>query len=227
LMPRKNRIGAHFSRLLFLIGTSTFVADTQSGFRLLSLPLLTSLIDRVTWKGYETESEVLWRALALDRTVLAVEISTIYIDGNRRTQFNAWRDSARIASVFTHQLRWTVSMAMLDFAIFAALALPASLSPAWANVASRAVAVACQATFRRDYMTRTRRLVRREGFGWCLLAFAGHLVVTTTLVVMLVGLGVQPILAKAAAQLVGYLGSFAAIDHVLLGRVSPGRRRIP
>ena len=224
-MPRKNRIGAHFSRLLFLIGTSTFVADTQSGFRLLSFPLVTALIDRVTWKGYETESEVLWRALALEGTVSAVEISTIYVDGNRRTQFNAWRDSARIASVFTGQLRWTVSMAMLDFAIFAGLALPGSLSPACANVASRLVAVACQATFRRDYGARTRRLVRREGLGWCLLAFGGHLAATTTLVVTLVGLGVQPILAKAAAQLVGYLGTFAAVDHVLLARMSRGLDR--
>ena len=35
-MPLKSRIGNHFSRLLFLIGTATFVADTQSGFRALS-----------------------------------------------------------------------------------------------------------------------------------------------------------------------------------------------
>jgi glycosyltransferase involved in cell wall biosynthesis len=219
-MPRKNRIGAHFSRLLFLIGTSTFVADTQSGFRLLTLPLLDALIDRVTWRGYESESEVLWRTLALGRGVSAVEISTIYIDGNRRTRFNPWRDSVRIASVFTRQLRWTVSMAILDFAVFAALSLTGRLSPAMTNVGSRLAAVVCQASFRRDYVARTRALVRREGLGWCLLAFGGHLGATTLLVVALVGLGMPPILAKAAAQLVGYLGSFAAVDHVLLGRVT-------
>jgi glycosyltransferase involved in cell wall biosynthesis len=219
-MPRKNRIGAHFSRLLFLIGTSTFVADTQSGFRLLSTPLLAALIDRVTWKGYESESEVLWRTLALNRPIAVIEISTIYIDGNRGTQFNAWRDSARIASVFTQQLRWTVGMAMLDFAVFAALSVPALLSPAWANVASRIVAVVCQATFRRDYVSRTRRLIKAEGVGWCLLAFGGHLAVTTTLVAALAGMGVPPVLAKAVAQLVGYLGSFAIVDRVLLGRVA-------
>jgi glycosyltransferase involved in cell wall biosynthesis len=219
-MPRKNRIGAHFARLLFVIGTNAFVADTQSGFRLLTLPLVAALIDRVTWKGYEAESEVLWRALALDRTVSAVEISTIYIDGNRRTRFNPWRDSVRIASVFTRQLRWTVGMALLDFTVFAVIAVHGLLSPGWANVASRLIAVACQATFRRDYLARSQQLARREGLGWCLLAFAGHLAVTTTLVVAFVGFGVQPILAKAAAQLVGYLGTFAVVDHVLLRRVS-------
>ena len=81
------------------------------------------LIDRVTWKGYESESEVLWRTIELNRKVASVAITTIYIDGNRGSQFDAWRDSGRIASVFTRQLRWTVSMAMLDFVFFAALVL--------------------------------------------------------------------------------------------------------
>ena len=93
------------------------MADTQSGFRLLFRELLAELIDRVTWKGYESESEVLWRAIELNRKVASVEITTIYIDGNRGSQFDAWRDSGRIASVFARQLRWTVSMAMLDFTL--------------------------------------------------------------------------------------------------------------
>ena len=222
-MPRKNRIGAHYSRLLFLIGTSTFVADTQSGFRALSVPLIAALLDRVTWKGYESESAVLRLTIALERTLSAVAVSTIYIDGNRTSQFNPWSDSVRIASVFAMPLRWTVSMAMLDFALFAALSL-AGWAPWRANVLSRVTAVGCQATLRRDYASRTRRLVHREGRGWVLLAFGGHLALTTVLLGLLIGLGLPPIAAKAPAQLVGYLVSFAAIDHVLLRRVSRARR---
>ena len=218
-MPLKNRIGAHFSRLLFLIGTATFVADTQSGFRLLALPLLGELIDRVSWKGYESESEVLGWTLALNRTVSGVEISTIYIDGNRASQFNAWRDSVRIASVFARQLRWTVGMAVLDFAVFAAMAVPGLLSPAWANLASRGVAVLCQALLRRDCASRIRRLVKYEGLVWWLLVFGGHLTVTTLLVAGFVWIGMHPIPAKAAAQLLGYLGTFAAVDAALLARL--------
>jgi putative flippase GtrA len=219
-MPLKNRIGAHFSRLLFLIGTSTFVADTQSGFRLLSRALVADLIDRVAWRGYESESEVLWRTLALDRAVSAVEISTIYIDGNRGSQFDAWRDSCRIASVFARQLRWTVSMAILDFGVFTLLSVGALQSPGWANVTARLAAVACQATFRRDYWARTGRLVRHEGLGSCAMAFVGHLSVTTLVVLALTGGGVPAVLGKAVAQLVGYLGTFAVVDRVL-------RRRVP
>jgi hypothetical protein len=220
-MPRKNRIGAHYSRLLFLIGTNTFVADTQSGFRLLSAPLLASLIDRVAWRGFESESEVVWRTLQRGGRVAAVPISTVYLDGNRGSKFNAWRDSVRIASVFNRQLRWTVSMAMLDFVAFGFLATAGRLSPAAANVASRALAVACQAWFRRDYARGVRHLVRDQGLGWCLLAFLGHLALTTGLVAGLAFLGAPAILAKAMSQLVGYLATFGVVDRVLLGRVMP------
>ena len=219
-MPRRNRIGAHYSRLLFLIGTSTFVPDTQSGFRLLTVSLAATLLDRVTWKGYESESEVLWRTLALGRPVAAAPIATIYLDGNRGSQFDAWRDSRRIAAVFTRSLRWTVSMAGLDFLSFAGFVWLAGLPPVASNLASRGVAVACQAAFRRDYVARTRGLMRKEGTGAVLGTFAGHLVLTTILLGALVRLGAPPVLAKALAQLAGYLTTFAAVDDVLLRRAS-------
>jgi len=220
VMPRKNRIGAHYSRLLFLIGASTFVPDTQSGFRLLSKSLVATLIDRVTWRGYESESEVLWRTLALDRPFAASPISTIYLDGNRGSQFDAWRDPRRIAAVFTRALRWTVSMAALDFLSFAILWSVAGLSPVAANLTSRALAVACQATFRGDYVARTGRLMRKEGAVSLLATFAGHLALTTMLLAGLIRIGVPPIVAKGLAQLIGYLTTFVAVDYVLLRRAS-------
>lgn len=218
-MPRRSRIGSHFSRLLFVIGTATFVADTQSGFRLLSRPLLADLIDRVTWQGYESESELLWKALARGYTVAAVGVSTIYIEGNRATQFNAWRDSLRIAAVFKREIGWTVTMAALDFAAYAVIVSAGWLPPPAANVASRAAAVAAQASSRPDFATRTARLIDHEGAGSCVAAFVGHLAVTTGLVAMLTAARVPPLAAKAAAQLAGYLGTFAVVDRVLLRRI--------
>jgi hypothetical protein len=91
---------------------------------------------------------------------------------------------------------------------------------------SRALAVAAQAGLRRDYASVVRRLVRDQGLGWCLLAFAGHLALTTVLVGGLSQLGVPAILAKAISQLVGYLATFRLVDRVLLTRVRPRRDRL-
>jgi hypothetical protein len=227
-MPLRSRIGSHYSRLLFLIGTARYVADTQSGFRLFARASLPALLANVRWRGYETESEVLGKALVLGHEVSAVEIPAIYLDGNRRTQFNAWRDSTRIASVFRTQIAWTVSMAMLDFAAFAAMTLAGWLPPLKANVAARVLAVACQALGRGDFVARTRMLIRHEGIGWVALAFAGHLALTTSLLAIAVKAGIPPIPAKAGAQLVGYLASFGAVDYVLLRRtMGPAGERTP
>lgn len=226
-MPLKSRIGNHFSRLLFVIGTATFVADTQSGFRVLSRRLVSDLLDRVTWKGYETESEVLWKSIALGYRVASVRISTIYIDENRRSQFDAWRDSSRIASVFANEIAWTVATAALDIAAFIVFWKAGRLAPAPANVASRFVGVATQALFRRDFFRRSRRLMREQGTVSCVAAFVGHVTLTTMLVAGLASAGLPVILAKLLAQLAGYLGTFAVVDRVLLKRGSMSGRAEP
>lgn len=224
-MPRRNRIGAHFSRLLFLIGTSRFVADTQCGFRLLSAPLLHSLLGRVSWRGYETESQVLWRALEERWTIVPVPVSTIYLDGNRRSQFRAWRDSTRIAAVFAPQIAWTVAMAGLDLALFSALVRCRNWTPVAANLAARPAAVALHLAIRPDGLTRLGVLTRQQGGGATAAAFAAHLALTTALVGGLHALGVRPIVAKALGQLAGYLAGFAVADRVMLRRTvaSPAR----
>jgi glycosyltransferase involved in cell wall biosynthesis len=221
-MPRKSRVGNHYSRLLFVIGTGRYIAETQSGYRLFSARLIADLLDRVTWTRYETESEILGRTIEQGFGISSVEISTIYFDGNRRSTFDAWRDSARIASVFRRQIEWTVSAAAFDFLTFAAI-----MSTTWsrtlvhaaaANVLSRFAALAFQVVFRRDFVRRIRALVREEGLGWCAAALFGHLALTTLLLVALMGVGFHSALAKALAQLAGYLTSFAIVDRLLFGK---------
>jgi hypothetical protein len=217
-MPRKNRIGNHFGRLLFLIGTGRYVADTQCGFRLMSKRLVASILDRVQWTGYEAASDVLWRALPGPGPVAAVPIATIYIDGNRGSRFDAWRDSARIAGVFAPQIAWTVAMAWLDIAIFAALVFLAGTGPVAANVLSRSLAVAMHLVIRRSALPRLRGLAREQGKTRMLLAFAGHLALTTAQLGGFVASGAPPLAGKLGAQLAGYLLSFAAADRVMFRR---------
>jgi hypothetical protein len=53
--------------------------------------------------------------------------------------------------------------------------------------------------------------------GWYLLTFGGHLGLTTSLLAIGSAVGLPSIiLAKALAQLIGYLTTFAIVDQVLL-----------
>ena len=218
-MPQKNRVGAHFSRLLLLIGTSTFVPDTQSGFRLLSRALVAELIDRVSWKGYESESEALWRTIELDRKVASAEITTIYIDGNRGSQFDA--SGARAGSL-------PCSPDSSDGpSAWRCWTLPCSEHSCFGivepYVGERRVEVRRR---RLSGHVSSRLLGPRETAG----ARGGPGLVPADFCRPpgshdragrhVVGARDSGDYAKAAGQLVGYLGTFAVVDRVLLRRVS-------
>ena len=209
-MPRKNRIGAHFSRLLFLIGTSTFVPDTQSGFRLLSRALVAELIDRVTWKGYESESEVLWRTWRSTgrsrpprsprSTLMATaEVSSMpgaTRGGSRRcspdTAVDRQHGDAGFRRVRGHSCS-ADEPAVRERRSGAGRRLPGGVP--------------------------SRLLGPHQGahapgrVGLVPATFAGHLALTTMLVGTLDGARAPALVAKALAQLCGYLTTFVAVDQ--------------
>lgn len=70
--------------------------DTQSGFRLLSRRFLDAMLPKVKGGRYETEMELLGRAIREDFHVVSVPIQTIYEEGNASSHFRKIHDSVRI-----------------------------------------------------------------------------------------------------------------------------------
>jgi glycosyltransferase involved in cell wall biosynthesis len=103
-MPPKSRFGNRVSRMLFFLGTGEYVTDTQSGFRLMSVRLASTLLGTVRWRRYETEAEILSQTIALGFRIATVEIETIYFDRNRRTHFDPFWDSMRVFTVLGRYL---------------------------------------------------------------------------------------------------------------------------
>jgi glycosyltransferase involved in cell wall biosynthesis len=103
-MPPKSRFGNRVSRMLFFLGTGEYVTDTQSGFRLMSVRLASTLLGPVRWRRYETEAEILSQTIALGFRIATVEIETIYFDRNRRTHFDPFWDSMRVFTVLGRYL---------------------------------------------------------------------------------------------------------------------------
>lgn len=70
--------------------------DTQSGYRLLSRRFLEAMIPVVEGGRYETEMELIGRAIAGGYTVASHPIQTIYEEGNKSSHFRKISDSVRI-----------------------------------------------------------------------------------------------------------------------------------
>lgn len=70
--------------------------DTQSGFRMVSRRFVQEVLESVAGGRYETEMEIIIRALRGGFGMESVPITTIYEAGNRSSHFRKIRDSLRI-----------------------------------------------------------------------------------------------------------------------------------
>jgi glycosyltransferase involved in cell wall biosynthesis len=92
-VPWRSRFGNVLTRTLtgWVLGRP--LPDTQSGYRLHSRRLLAHVLETVAGGRYETEMEILIRAVRAGFKVVPVPIRTIYEEGNPSSHFNKLRDS--------------------------------------------------------------------------------------------------------------------------------------
>jgi len=211
-MPAKSRIGNSFARLMFFLGTSRYVPDTQSGFRLFSRALAVRLLSAVSWRRYETEAEFLAKAVSLGYTVDTVEISTIYFDRNRGSHFDPLWDSMRVIAVLGHSARASLAVAAADLAAFIVLLPYVSGQLVRANLVAGAFAIVLYGALTRGDVFRTKG----QFSSWEVIRFGSSgiakLAATTGLLVLFWQLGASPLPAKILAQLTSVLFTFVALE---------------
>ncbi len=87
-----NTVTARFSA--WLLGVN--LPDTQCGYRLHSRRLVEAVLSGVRGGRYETEMEILVKAIRLGYTVVPAPIETIYESGNPSSHFRRVGDSIRV-----------------------------------------------------------------------------------------------------------------------------------
>ena len=223
LMPAKSKVGNYVSRLLFFLGTGKYVPDTQSGFRLFSRELAAALVDGVSWRRYETEAEILSKAVTLGYRVTTVEIPTVYFDGNRRTHFDPLWDSMRVVAVLSRYTLAALAVTAVDFSVFVLLLATLTDSLVGANVVARLCSVIAHFLLSREYVFRVQGRFRAVEVVRYLLAVLANLALTTWLLVLFEGWLLNPVAAKIAAQSAGFLFSFAVLNRLVFRPQVSGR----
>jgi glycosyltransferase involved in cell wall biosynthesis len=95
-VPWRSRFGNKLTAAITRVLLGRRIQDTQSGFRLHSRKFLEYVLETVPGGRYETEMEILVRAVRRGYTVVPAPIKTIYEEGNPSSHFNKLRDSFRI-----------------------------------------------------------------------------------------------------------------------------------
>jgi glycosyltransferase involved in cell wall biosynthesis len=95
-IPWPSWIGNRLTAAIVGVLMGTRLPDTQSGFRLHSRSFAEHIVARLTGGRYETEMEIIVRAIRDGFPVESVPIQTIYETGNPSSHFQRGRDSIRI-----------------------------------------------------------------------------------------------------------------------------------
>lgn len=95
-VPWRSRLGNRLTAWMFGLLLGRRLPDTQSGYRLHSRRFLEDVLETVPGGRYETEMEILVKAVRGPYRVGAAPIATIYETDNASSHFNRFRDSWRI-----------------------------------------------------------------------------------------------------------------------------------
>ncbi len=121
-VPFRSRFGNAFTRCVFKLATGLSVYDTQTGLRGIPSALIPEML---TLQGdrYEFEMNMLLKLREWGVTPFEVTIRTIYLNDNKGSHFNAFKDGLRISARIIKYAAGSILSFIIDYALFLLLML--------------------------------------------------------------------------------------------------------
>ena len=116
-VPTRSRFGNVMTRNVFRLLCGVKIADTQTGLRAMSSPLVKRFL-RTKGSRFEYEMNMLIDCSEERIPIRQVGIETVYIEENKSSHFNPIADSLKIYAVFGKFLLSSLSSFLIDFILF-------------------------------------------------------------------------------------------------------------
>lgn len=146
--PPKSRFGNSFAKTSFLLTTRVKVNDTQTGLRAFSNNLIEKFID-INGSRYEYEMNVLLYCTKANIEIIEEFIEVIYIDGNKNTHYQPFKDSMKILFELLKFSLSSLAGFLVDYALFSLILwLPFQFDQklVFANVVARIISASVNFT---------------------------------------------------------------------------------
>lgn len=119
-IPVKSRLGNKLTRSIMNLLCGIKVKDSQTGLRVISIDHIKHFL-YTTGERFEYETNMLIDTKKHNVEIEEVEISTIYLEGNKGTHFNPLTDSLQIYKAFLKYLCVSMSSFLVDLLSFTVL----------------------------------------------------------------------------------------------------------
>lgn len=208
---KKSIVGNFFARTLIRLVTRTNIYDTQTGLRAFTCKSIDTML-QINGSRYEYETNMLLVCAKKQMPIIETTIQTIYLDGNKRSHYNAIKDSLRI---LFQVLKFSASSLIgfgVDYALFSLLCilLPEDLALRLiiANVCARIVSSTV------NFTINLKVVFKQKGNLWlCRIKYFSLAIVILTLNTLLLNLlvnkcGWNEFATKILVEAVLYIFSF-------------------
>lgn len=216
-VPWKSRAGNSITRWVFKMSTGVSVHDTQTGLRAFSRKLMGELCD-LAGDRYEYEMNVLLECTARSVPIVEIPIDTIYIEDNKSSHFNPFKDSWKIYKLI---IKFSAPMLLLfmlssfvsfivDFSLFSAFTVVfKGEENVWlCNVLARVISATVNYLLNKLIVFKKKGKIAQTFLAYCLLA-AGILVGNTVLLHLLVNYAhINPYGAKVLVEIIMFTVSW-------------------
>ncbi|MBP3781856.1 MAG: phosphodiester glycosidase family protein [Butyrivibrio sp.] len=203
-VPFKSLAGNAITRFVYRLSTGISVYDTQTGLRAFSDKLIPRLIE-IDGSRYEYEMNMLTALPREGVEIKEVWISTVYIDDNKSSHFNAVKDSFLI---YREILKFSASSFVsfiVDYCLFCLLSA-LGLSLVFANVTARIFSGTINYTINKRKVFKSRSGAA-SALKYALLA-AFIIICNTLILEMLTGMNMPYYTAKILTEIVLFALSY-------------------
>lgn len=119
-VPTRSRIGNGITRMVFDTASGSKLYDTQTGLRGFSFDMLPWLC-KLEGERYEYEMNMLLQAASEGYGFFEVPISTVYIEKNKSSHFNTFKDSVNVYLPIIKYSMSSITAGILDFLLLMVL----------------------------------------------------------------------------------------------------------
>lgn len=212
-VPFRSRFGNGITRQVFAIASGRKVYDTQTGLRVFDREAMRRFVE-VAGDRYEYEINMLLEAAQSGMPIIEETIATVYLNDNKASHFNTFRDSFKIyACIFKFACSSFLSF-LIDYAMVLLLsaltsALPESTSLAISVVGARLVSATVNFTVNRKVVFKGNEHIGKAIAKYVLLALcvlgANYALLHVLTILLNWPLPVAKILVEAALFCVNFI----------------------
>lgn len=217
--PRKSRFGNFMGRLSFFLFTWHRVYDTQTGLRAWNSSLMDKLIN-IKGDRYEYEMNVLLYCARHKVRIKEVNIETIYINDNKGTHYNAFKDTMKI---MREVIKYAISSGigfLVDIGVFALLKLIPCEFKFWLilrNIIARVCSASVNFTINYKLVFKSKNNVALAALQYALLAVTILAINSGALWLLVEQAHMNDILAKILVEVTMSIVSFS-VQRLLIFR---------